>query len=109
MPEVSGVVDRALPGDLIFYGVGYPPLPVQKTLRATLEILSDGQPIMRSPETDVPVEANSAAPFLASMPRAKLQPGHYEAVLTLRYGDQSARSETTFVVETGESTAKQPQ
>ena len=109
VPEVSAVVDRALPGDLIFYGVGYPPLPVQKPVRATLEILSDGQPIVRSPETDVPVEANFAAPFLASLPRAKLQPGHYEAVLTLRYGDQSARSETAFVVETGESTAKQPQ
>jgi VWFA-related protein len=108
-PEVSGVVDQALPGDLIFYGVAYPPLPVLKLVRAVLEILRDGQPIVRSPETDVPVEANSAAPFTASLPRAKLQPGHYEAVLTLRYGDQSARSGTTFVVETGESTAKQPQ
>ena len=109
VPEVSAVVDWALPGDLIFYAVGYPPLPVQKPVRATLEILSDGRPIVRSPETDVPVEANSAAPFLASLPRAKLQPGHYEAVLTLRYGDQSARSETTFVVEAGKDTAKQPQ
>lgn len=109
VPEVSAVVDRDFPGDLLFYGVGYPPLGIQKPLRATLDILSDGQPIVRSPETDVPVEANSAAPFLASLPRAKLQPGHYEAVLTLRYGDQSVRSEATFVVETGESTAKQLQ
>ena len=108
-PEVSGVVDQSLPGDLIFYGVAYPPLPVQKPVRVTLQILRDGQPIMRSPESDVPVEANSAAPFLASLPRAKLQPGHYEAVLTLRYGDQSAQSETAFVVEAGESTATQPQ
>lgn len=108
-PEVSGVVDQALPGDLIFYGVAYPPLPVLKPVRAVLEILRDGQPVVRSPETEVPVEANSVAPFTASLPRAKLQPGHYEAVLTLRYGDQSARSGTTFVVETGESTAKQPQ
>ena len=108
-PEVSGVVDQSLPGDLIFYGVAYPPLPVQKPVRVTLQILRDGQPIVRSPESDVPVEANSAAPFLASLPRAKLQPGHYEAVLTLRYGDQSAQSETAFVVEAGESTATQPQ
>lgn len=108
-PEVSGVVDQSLPGDLIFYGVAYPPLPVQKPVRVTLQILRDGQPIMRSPESDVPVEANSAAPFLAGLPRAKLQPGHYEAVLTLRYGDQSAQSETAFVVEAGESTATQPQ
>jgi len=108
-PEVSGLVDQAAPGDLIFYGVAYPPLPVLKPVRAVLEILRDGQPIVRSPETEVPVEANSVAPFTASLPRAKLQPGHYEAVLTLRYGDQSARSGTTFVVETGESTAKQPQ
>ena len=108
-PEVSGVVDQALPGDLIFYSVAYPPLPVLKPVRAVLEILRDGQPVVRSPETEVPVEANSVAPFTASLPRAKLQPGHYEAVLTLRYGDQSARSGTTFVVETGESTAKQPQ
>ena len=108
-PEVSGVVDQSLPGDLIFYGVAYPPLPVQKPVRVILQILRDGQPIVRSPESDVPVEANSAAPFLASLPRAKLQPGHYEAVLTLRYGDQSAQSETAFVVEAGESTATQPQ
>lgn len=108
-PEVSRVVDQALPGDLIFYGVAYPPLPVLKPVRAVLEILRDGQPVVRSPETEVPVEANSSAPFTASLPRAKLQPGHYEAFLTLRYGDESARSGTTFVVETGESTAKQPQ
>ena len=108
-PEVSGVVDQALPGDLIFYGVAYPPLPVLKPVRAVLEILRDGQPVVRSPETEVPVEANSVAPFTASLPRAKLQPGHYEAVLTLRSGDESARTGTTFVVETGESTAKQRQ
>ena len=107
-PEVSGVVDQSLPGDLIFYAVAYPPPPVQNPVRVALEILREGQPIVRSPESDVPVEPNSAAPFLASLPRAKLQPGHYEAVLTLHYGDQSARSETTFVVD-GESTAKQPQ
>jgi len=108
-PEVSGVVDPALPGDLILYGVAYPPLPADKPVRATLEILRDGQPIVRSPENDVPLEGKSAAPFLASFPRAKLQPGQYEAVLTFRCGDQSARSRTAFVVGTGESAAKQPQ
>jgi hypothetical protein len=94
---------------MAFYGVAYPPLPIQKPVRATLVILRDGQPIVRSPESDVPVEANSAAPFLASFPREKLQPGHYDAVLTLRYGDQSAQSRTTFEVKSGESTAQNPQ
>jgi VWFA-related protein len=107
-PEVSGVVDRTLSGDLILYGVAYPPTPVQKPVRAALEIRRDGQPIVRSPESELPVEASSAAPFLASFPREKLQPGHYEAILTFRYGDQSARSETTFVVESRESMTQQP-
>jgi len=108
-PEVSGVVDQTLAGDLILYGVAYPPAPVQKPVRAALEIRRDGQSIVRSPESEVPVEANSGAPFVASFPREKLQPGNYEALLTFRYGDQSARSVTVFTVEAGESTTKQPQ
>jgi VWFA-related protein len=107
-PEVSGVVDRTVPGDLVFYAVAYPPLSAQGPVRTALEILRDGQPIVRIPEIDVPIGANSAAPFLASLPREKLQPGQYDAVLTFHYGDQSARSQTTFVVEAGEAVAKKP-
>jgi hypothetical protein len=107
-PELSGVVDRDAPGDLFFYASAYPPMPAQEPVRVTLEILRDGQPFVRTPETNVPVEANSGALFVASFPRAKLQPGQYKAVLAFRYRDQSAQTEASFKVEGGDATAKPP-
>lgn len=108
-PELSGVVDRNAPGDLFFYAAAYLAPPAQGPVRATFEILRDGQPFVRTPESNVPLEGNSTAPFVASFPRAKLQPGQYNAVLTFRYRDQTARTEAAFAVQDGDAAANPPQ
>jgi VWFA-related protein len=107
-PELSGVIDRDAPGDLFFYAAAYLAPPVQDPVRATLEILRDGQALVRTPESNVPLEGNSTAPFVASFPRAKLQPGQYNAVLTFRYRDQTARTEAAFAVKDGDAAANPP-
>jgi hypothetical protein len=63
---------------------------------------------VRTPESNVPLEGNSTAPFVASFPRAKLQPGQYNAVLTFRYRDQTARTEAAFAVKDGDAAANPP-
>lgn len=108
-PELSGVVDRDAPGDLFFYAAAYVAPPAQGPVRAAFEILRDGQAFVRTPESDVRLEGNSTAPFVASFPRAKLQPGRYSATLTFRYRDETARTEAVFAVQDGDTTANPPQ
>lgn len=104
-PELSGVVDRDAPGDVFFYAAAYPPALAKEPVRVTFEIFRDEQPFVQTPESNVPVEANSAS-FVASFPRAKLPPGQYKAVVTFRYQHLSAQTEATFRVEAGEAAAK---
>lgn len=106
-PELSEIVDRDAPGDVFFYAAAYPPAPAKEPVRVTLEISRDEQPFVQTRESNVPVEANSAS-FVASFPRAKLQPGQYKAVVTFRYQHLSAQTEATFRVEAGEALAKPP-
>ena len=106
-PELSEVVDRDAPGDVFFYAVAYPPAPAKEPVRITFEIFRDEQPFVQTPESNVPVEANSAS-FVASFPRAKLQPGQYKAVVIFRYQHLSAQTEATFRVEAGEAAGKPP-
>jgi VWFA-related protein len=98
-PELSGSVSQNGDGAVRFYAAAYPPAPVDAPVEVNLVIARDGQTVVRTGASAVPVEAGGAAPILVRVPGEKLPPGHYEAQITFQYKGQVVSNVAPFTVE----------
>lgn len=101
LPDLTDIVTPDQAGNIKFYAVAYPPASMVAPVAMTIEIWRDGQPIMRSAESQVSPDASGAASVLASLPAAKLQPGNYKARVSFQCSGQKLTNETTFIVAGG--------
>jgi VWFA-related protein len=101
-PELGNIVAADADGALAFYAVAYPQTPVDAPVNVSLEIDQDGKPVMKSPPSPVPLDANGAASILAKLPAGKLQPGgHYEADVTFQYKGERLMKKVDFTLAGG--------
>jgi len=99
MPELSGSVTPGSGAQVQFYAAAYPPLPMDAPIEVSMEIVRDGQPLVRSALSEVPAETSGVVPVLVGVPSDKLPPGHYEAQLTFLYKGQNVSNVTAFTVD----------
>lgn len=100
-PELSDSVSPLAGGQVQFYAVGYPPVPVDAPVEVSIEIWRDGQLVVRTPASAVPPDASGAASILAGIPLEKLPSGQYEAQVSFQYKGEKVTKATTFSVGTG--------
>ena len=98
-PELSGSVTPQSGAQVQFYAAAYPPLPMDAPIAVSMEIVRDGQALVRSALSEVPAETSGVVPVLVGIPREKLPPGHYEAQLTFIYKGQNVSNVTAFTVD----------
>jgi len=97
-PELSDFVSPDAKGNLSFYAVAYPPAPVNAPVDAHIEIWRDNQLLMRSPASQVPLDATGAASILASLPAAKFPAGNYEARISFQHSDKKLTKTVSFAL-----------
>jgi hypothetical protein len=98
-PELSGSVSPQSGAQVQFYAAAYPPLPMDAPIEVSMEIVRDGQALVRSALSEVPAETSGVVPVLVGVPSDKLPPGHYEAQLTFTYKGQNVSNVTAFTVD----------
>lgn len=103
-PELSDVITPDQDSKLRLYAVAYAGMPVDGPIDANLEILRNGQLVLRSPASVVPPDASGAASLMASLPAKDLPPGHYEAQVSFQYKGQTATRMLAFTVRPSEGT-----
>jgi VWFA-related protein len=96
-PEI-GTLQRKAGGKVQIYAVAYPPAPLNGTVKASLEILRDGQVLAQTPQSDVTPDATGAASILASMPMDVFPAGNYEAEVSFEYNGKSLTRRTAFTM-----------
>ena len=97
-PELSDFVSPDAKGNLSFYAVAYPPAPVNAPVDAHIEIWRNNQLLMRSPASQVPLDATGAASILASLPAAKFPAGNYEARISFQHSDKKLTKTVSFAL-----------
>ena len=95
-PELSRVALAESGGKVQFYAVAYPPAPIDAPVDASIEIWRDGQLLLKSPASEVPLDSMGTASILASLPSAKLPPGDYEAHITFEFKGQRVMKAVPF-------------
>jgi hypothetical protein len=97
-PELSDTVQPDAEGKVTLYAVAYPQAPIDAPVDATLELWRDGHLLMRSPASDVPLDATGAASILASLKTEKLSPGQYQAEVSFQYKGQKVVKTVAFTL-----------
>jgi hypothetical protein len=100
-PELSRVALADSGGKVLFYAVAYPPAPIDAPVDASIEIWRDGQLLIKSPASQVPLDSMGTASILASLPSAKLPPGDYEARITFEFKGQRVMKAVPFTTNAG--------
>lgn len=100
-PELARVGLADSGGKVQFYAVAYPPSPVDAPVDASIEIWRDGQLLIKSPPSEVPLDSMGSASILASLPSAKLPPGDYEAHITFVFKGQTVTKTVPFTTSAG--------
>lgn len=100
-PEMSDTVLTS-GGEIRFYAVAYPPVPVEGTVQVVLELARNDEVVLRSQAVEAAAEPDGAVPVLIAVPAVKLPPGQYSARLIFSYHGQAVQSEAVVTVEAGE-------
>jgi len=95
-PDLSDTPAPDANGNLKFYAVAYPSAAADAPVAMKIELWRDGQLALQSPESQVPMDASGAASALASVPTAKLPPGHYQAQVSFEYKGQKVEKRVVF-------------
>ena len=100
-PEMSTVIRSATEGNLEFFAVAYPPLPVDAPVDASLEIWQNGRMVLRGPASEVKPDASGAATILAGIPADKIPSGVYEAHVVFEFKGQKVSKAIPFILSAG--------
>ena len=97
-PQLFNELPKDPGAKVTLYAVAYPQSSANAPVMASVQLDRDGKPVMKSPLSPVPVNAQGSASILASLPLAKLQPGHYQAKVTFQCKGQTRTRKTTFTL-----------
>jgi VWFA-related protein len=101
-PELSDNVIPDVNGNVKFYAVAYPPVPVDQPVVMKAEIMQDDKLVATSPVYQVPLDSKGEASALASVPAAKLPAGQYEADVVFQYKGEKLMKKVEFTLAGGE-------
>lgn len=97
-PQLFNELPKAPGAKVTLYAVAYPQSSANAPVMASVQLDRDGKPVMKSPFSPVPVNAQGSASILASLPLSKLQPGHYQAKVTFQCKGQTLTKKTAFIL-----------
>lgn len=105
-PELSDNVIPDVNGNVKFYAVACPPVPVDQPVVMKAEIMQNDKLVATSPVYQVPLDSNGEASALASVPAAKLPAGQYEADVIFQYKGEKLMKKVEFTLVGGEASSQ---
>jgi VWFA-related protein len=95
VPHLGGPLSRAATPNLSFFARVYP-VPGNEPARLRLEFVRDGRVVGRAEPPLPSADASGRIAYLGGVPSSSLQPGAYEARLTLLQGTAQTTQSTPF-------------
>ena len=98
VPSLDGRVLKEKMQDIPAFVVVYPDARSKEKTKLEMELSWQGKSLGHFP-LELPVSADAANPYMASIPSAALRPGSYELSAVVTQGTQMVRQMTSFTVE----------